>query len=285
MSVDPWSVLGIERGASPAVVRAAWRSAVFRYHPDRSETGDLAKYLEVDDAYRAITSEQEQPTPTLVTDPVPDTAFAGWRDPGTGESWIPSRIAADLDEGWFESGGAEDIGAPTSDMFTDLFDVSKLKREREREPKSETVGRPEKTKPERGESDLLVKVKAAISTLSERFSTTSGTRQVSKSDGSLWQSPASAVIPVSAGAIAFLVSTFLPGGLSIPVFVGCVIAIIVGLYAWTTVRSQENPTPSFLVGISALFLVLKYIILVIVPIACIAMIMVAVKARGEEDAA
>eukprot|EP00793_Prasinoderma_coloniale_P003969 PRCOL_00006810-RA len=35
MSACPWSALGVARGAPPAAVKAAYKAAALRYHPDR----------------------------------------------------------------------------------------------------------------------------------------------------------------------------------------------------------------------------------------------------------
>lgn len=57
-SRDPYSVLGVRRGASRKEIRAAYREAVQRYHPDKvshlgEEFQDLAKkkFVEIQDAY------------------------------------------------------------------------------------------------------------------------------------------------------------------------------------------------------------------------------------------
>ncbi|MFT3988086.1 J domain-containing protein [Aestuariivirga sp.] len=42
---DPYAVLGVERGASPEAIRAAYHQQAKRYHPDRMATLDLPKEM------------------------------------------------------------------------------------------------------------------------------------------------------------------------------------------------------------------------------------------------
>ena len=61
---DPWSILGIERGASHEAVRVAWRDLVKTYHPDRHIAGGTpiefirvaeARMAAINGAYAALT--------------------------------------------------------------------------------------------------------------------------------------------------------------------------------------------------------------------------------------
>jgi curved DNA-binding protein CbpA len=73
---DPYAVLGIDRFASPAAIRAAYRALVARYHPDRHQGNpleDLAseRMAEINQAYE------------LLSDPPRRAAFdEGRPDPG-----------------------------------------------------------------------------------------------------------------------------------------------------------------------------------------------------------
>lgn len=49
---DDWAVLGLEPGASPAEVKAAYRRLVKEHHPDRG--GDPEKFRKVHAAYKAV---------------------------------------------------------------------------------------------------------------------------------------------------------------------------------------------------------------------------------------
>ena len=50
--MDPWRVLGVEPGADPAAVHAAYRRLAWRHHPDRG--GSSARMRELNAAYAAL---------------------------------------------------------------------------------------------------------------------------------------------------------------------------------------------------------------------------------------
>lgn len=50
--MDPWRVLGVEPGADPAAIHAAYRRRAWRHHPDRG--GSLARMRELNAAYAAL---------------------------------------------------------------------------------------------------------------------------------------------------------------------------------------------------------------------------------------
>jgi hypothetical protein len=50
-------ILGVSVGASPAEIRRAFRRLVLELHPDRSPTGDEARFLEVVEAYETLTGK------------------------------------------------------------------------------------------------------------------------------------------------------------------------------------------------------------------------------------
>ncbi|MDQ3447747.1 MAG: J domain-containing protein, partial [Chloroflexota bacterium] len=47
---DPYRVLGVQRAATPAQIKAAHRKLAKRYHPDAAE-GDTSHFLAVQEAY------------------------------------------------------------------------------------------------------------------------------------------------------------------------------------------------------------------------------------------
>jgi hypothetical protein len=81
---DPYAVLGIERSAGAAQIRAAYRTLVARYHPDRHQGNpleDLAseRMAEINQAY------------ALLSDPSRREAFdRNWPDPGAPDGHTPS---------------------------------------------------------------------------------------------------------------------------------------------------------------------------------------------------
>jgi len=53
-SIDPHRVLGVCVGASDSEVRAAWRAACFRHHPDAGGDGDTERLRRAREAFRAL---------------------------------------------------------------------------------------------------------------------------------------------------------------------------------------------------------------------------------------
>merc|ERR1712062_878 len=56
---DPFFELGIDRGASAAEIKKAYRKLSLVYHPDR-ETGDPKKFMRIAKAYAALTDEESR---------------------------------------------------------------------------------------------------------------------------------------------------------------------------------------------------------------------------------
>ena len=100
---DPYEVLGIERGASLADVRQAYRKAALKYHPDsQPENPEEAsrKFHELTEAYKAISRSFSQEGESDV-DPLAATPqdFAR-RQPGW---WLRSSDEVDpTDDGEFQ---------------------------------------------------------------------------------------------------------------------------------------------------------------------------------------
>ena len=60
--MDPWRVLGVEPGADPAAVRAAYRRLAWRHHPDRG--GSTARMGELNAAYALLRGASGQARPS-----------------------------------------------------------------------------------------------------------------------------------------------------------------------------------------------------------------------------
>jgi curved DNA-binding protein len=57
--MDPYSILGVNRGATDKEIKQAYRRAASKHHPDKG--GDEAEFKRVQEAYEAITNPQPQP--------------------------------------------------------------------------------------------------------------------------------------------------------------------------------------------------------------------------------
>lgn len=70
---DPYRLLGVDHDATPAVIRAAWRRAVRRHHPDAEGNGDREAFLTVQDAYRRICDTHRPPSTNVAALPRPNS--------------------------------------------------------------------------------------------------------------------------------------------------------------------------------------------------------------------
>lgn len=57
--MGPFEVLGVQADATDEEVRAAWRKAIARYHPDRND-GDELMFRVVQDAYAQIDTAEKR---------------------------------------------------------------------------------------------------------------------------------------------------------------------------------------------------------------------------------
>lgn len=53
---SPYDILGLKEGASYAEIKKAYRNLAKIYHPDNKETGDDARFREINEAYEEITN-------------------------------------------------------------------------------------------------------------------------------------------------------------------------------------------------------------------------------------
>jgi len=112
---DPYSALGVARGASDADIKAAHRRLAKRYHPDRAG-GDTERFLLVHEAYRILSDPvarrqwdaRHAPGPIRASERAaarPRAANGRWTKPeegtgaGTGEQSAGGRQAAGRDPG------------------------------------------------------------------------------------------------------------------------------------------------------------------------------------------
>jgi curved DNA-binding protein len=65
--MDYYSTLGLQRGASDADIKKAYRSMAMKHHPDRG--GDEKKFKEISQAYEFLTDPQKKQMIDMVMDP------------------------------------------------------------------------------------------------------------------------------------------------------------------------------------------------------------------------
>jgi molecular chaperone DnaJ len=104
MAQDFYSTLGVERGADEAAIKAAFRKAAMKYHPDRNQgdPGAEQKFKEVNEAYEILSDPQKR----AAYDRFGHAAFRNGAGGGHG--------------GFNGFAGGFDAGA-FSDVFEDLF--------------------------------------------------------------------------------------------------------------------------------------------------------------------
>lgn len=113
--MSPWLILGIEPTASPATVRAAYRRAVFRWHPDGEGAGDVEQFMAARKAYKEILELLKQRPGISDAD-----LFVQPRTPPP-----PSRIT---NENWDIPPPATSVSPPRQtpdvDVIGEIFDVT-----------------------------------------------------------------------------------------------------------------------------------------------------------------
>ena len=55
-----YEVLGVDKNASEAEIKSAFRKLAKKYHPDNKETGDEAKFKEIGEAYAVLSDENKK---------------------------------------------------------------------------------------------------------------------------------------------------------------------------------------------------------------------------------
>ena len=55
-----YEILGVEKSASDAEIKSAFRKLAKKYHPDNKETGDEAKFKEIGEAYAVLSDENKR---------------------------------------------------------------------------------------------------------------------------------------------------------------------------------------------------------------------------------
>lgn len=104
---DYYEVLGVNKGASKDEIKSSYRKLAKKYHPDNKETGDEAKFKEIQEAYDILYDDQKRAT----YDQFGHAAFEqnGGAGPGNGNPF----------GGGF--GGFSDMNVDLGDIFSSFF--------------------------------------------------------------------------------------------------------------------------------------------------------------------
>lgn len=109
MGKDYYKILGLEKGASAAEIKKAFRTLAHKYHPDK-KTGDEAKFKEINEAYQVLgNQEKKSQYDQFGTTFDGQGGFGGGNPFGQGFGGFSSR------------GGAQNIDFDLGDIFGDFF--------------------------------------------------------------------------------------------------------------------------------------------------------------------
>ena len=105
---DYYKLLGVERGATQAEIKSAYRKLARKYHPDVSKESDSEeKFKQIGEAYEVLKDAEKRAAY--------DQLGSQWRE---GQEFRPP---PDWDAGFEFSGGFEDAGSAYSDFFESIF--------------------------------------------------------------------------------------------------------------------------------------------------------------------
>ena len=102
---DYYDLLGVSKTASDAEIKSAFRKLAKKYHPDNKETGDEAKFKEVQEAYDILYDDQKRSA-------YDQFGFAAFEQAGSNPGGNPF-------QGGF--GGFGDMGVDLGDIFNSFF--------------------------------------------------------------------------------------------------------------------------------------------------------------------
>ncbi len=107
---DYYELLGVEKSATQAEIKSAFRRLAKKYHPDNKETGDEAKFKEIGEAYAVLSDENKRRQYDQFGHAAFDGASGGGFDPGDVDlSDILRQVFGGSFGGGF-SGGFSDFG-------------------------------------------------------------------------------------------------------------------------------------------------------------------------------
>lgn len=122
---DYYKILGVERNATEAELKSAFRKLALQYHPDRNPGNKQAeeKFKEINEAYEVLSDPQKRAKYEQVGD-----SYTSWQQHGTPGSfnwndWVASQQSRGGGGVTYEYGDLEDIlgGGGFSDFFQAIF--------------------------------------------------------------------------------------------------------------------------------------------------------------------
>ncbi|MFH0830588.1 MAG: DnaJ C-terminal domain-containing protein [Parcubacteria group bacterium] len=123
MPGDYYQTLGVERSASEAEIKRAFRQAAHKHHPDKNG-GDAEKFKEINEAYQVLSDKQKRAQYDQFGRTF-DGAGGGAGGPGAGFGGFPFGAGGFANSSSFD---AADLG----DIFGDLFGLGRRTRSRAR---------------------------------------------------------------------------------------------------------------------------------------------------------
>ena len=100
---DYYEVLGVKKSASKDEIKSAYRKLAKTYHPDNKETGDEAKFKEIQEAYDILYDDQKRSA-------YDQFGHAAFEQAGSNPGANP-----------FQGGGFSGFGADLGDIFNSFF--------------------------------------------------------------------------------------------------------------------------------------------------------------------
>lgn len=100
---DYYETLGVNKSASKDEIKSAYRKLAKKYHPDNKETGDEAKFKDIQEAYDVLYDDQKRST-------YDQFGHAAFEQAGANAGGNP-----------FQGGGFSGFGADLNDIFSSFF--------------------------------------------------------------------------------------------------------------------------------------------------------------------
>jgi len=157
---DPYAVLGLERGAGPAEIKAAYRALAKVWHPDRHRGDPVARerFVEISDAYQSLAADSRSASGmqgfTDFARRRRAKAAAAKRAPPEPQAQREAEAHASDDEMLERIFGISPQSRPTLDDAPGIDDIpQEPKRETDAEPAE--MARPDEAAPSNGRTVLL----------------------------------------------------------------------------------------------------------------------------------